>query len=362
VADRDAAEIEFGVLMAMVDELHEPPPVVCLSTDDSGDAARSCLAQGAAAFLHKLRLDEIGELMRGLMESRGRPGAAPRGDGRLGARSLGENADDLIVEISSDGRLVYVSPSVEKALGFRAEELAGRRAFEFVHPDDLTVTLEFLQKAAETGAAARGLHRVRRRDGSWRWVESAANPYFTAAGERCLVSISRDVTERLRETSPSAPRETTAGSAVGSDPAVTLDGSAAFRVESDHETILLVEDQERLRSVIRGNLADEGYEVVEAADGDEALQRAAQHAGPIHVVLSEVELPGMGGRELAMRICAARPRTGVILLSDAPGEDSLPFSRGLRPARLLRKPFTLASLHAKLCEVLEEDAGRRESG
>jgi PAS domain S-box-containing protein len=299
--------------------------------------------------------------VRGLLETRGPRRAAAIGSGLTDPRSFAENACDLIAELSSDGRLLYVNPSVETHLGYAAKELAGRRVFEFVHPDHLPRTLESLREAVETGSASRGAHRVRHRDGSWRWLESTGNPYRTADGERRVIVISRDVTERFeRDEEPGAvtpalstelPRETQI-----SDP------SKVAPEEAGPETILLVEDDDRLRSVVRETLEEEGYAVLQAASGEEALERTANHAGPIHLVLSEVVMPGIDGQELAQRLGASRPRTRVILMSDYAGDGAEPLPKGMRPADFLRKPFTLAALRAKLREILEEDPDRLESG
>lgn len=362
MADCNTAEIDFTALMELVGERSDPPPVVSLSTDDSEEVARECLQRGATAFLHKFRLHEVGELVRGLLETRGPTGTAASRSSRVDPRSFAENARDLVAEISSDGRLLYVNPRVEAILGFKAAELTGRRVYELVHPDDLPATLEFLQKARETGSASRGVHRVRHRDGTWCWLESIASPHCTENGERRIFSIARDITGPLPETPPGVRRETTAEPASPSAGEAAAESSEVAREEAEPETILLVEDQDRLRSVICENLVEEGYQVVQAANGEEALEKAAQHPGPIHLLLCEGAMPGMGGRELATRIGASWPRTRVILMSDPPGEDVEPLPRGLHTGCLLHKPFTLASLRARLREILEEDPDRLESG
>jgi len=193
VADCDEMDVELPALIALVRELRDPPPVVSLSTDDDPGVAGECLRTGASAFLHKFQLHRIGALVRSLTEA-GSPHRTALGIGGLvEARSFAENACDLIVELASDGRLLYVNPSVETSLGYASQELTGRRAFEFLHPDDLPGTLEFLRNAVETGAAGRGVQRVRRCDGSWCWLESTGNPYRSASGERRIVAIAREI-------------------------------------------------------------------------------------------------------------------------------------------------------------------------
>jgi len=437
VADCNTAEIDLPELMALLGGLGEPPPVVCLSTDDSEGVARECLRHGAGAFLHKFRLDRIGALVRGLIESRGPRRGAAIGSGLIDLRRVAEHACDLIAEISADGRLLYVNPSVELSLGYALDELVGRRAFELVHPEDLPATLESLRKTIETGSASRGAHRVRHRDGSWRRLESTANPYRTAEGERRLISISRDVTERFRPDHPlrdaaplsepdrgpdrdrpdlqrlealgpcldeianglgslltaiateaeSVERQLDSSSWLRRDMdriVASVDGAAALvrrlaelrtelsgesRVsdasrrdpEAGPRTILLVENEDRLRSVIGETLEEEGFAVVEAASGEQALEKAERHSGPIHLLLCEATLPGIDGRELARRIGASWTGARVILMVDV-ADDGEPPPDGVRAPELLRKPFTLAALRAKLDEVLGEDSDRLESG
>jgi len=362
VADCDTVEIDLPGLMAMVGELSDPPPVVGVSTDDSEEVARECLRAGASAFLHKFRIDEIGNLVRSLMRGRGSRRAAVSHGGLADPRSFAENACDLIVEISADGRLLYVNPSVEKKLGYTVDELAGRRVFEFLHPEDLPVALDFLRMARETGAASRGAHRARRRDGSWCWLDSAGNPYRTPNGERRIVAIAREVTEHFPNALPAARRDTSVERASPSADHAAAGPSTVGPEQAGRETILLVEGEDPLRSVIRQTLEEEGYVVLPAASGEEALEWAARHSGPIHLVLSDAVMPRIDGRELAERFAASHPGIRVILMSDSPGDGVEPLSKGISAPSFLRTPFTLAALRAKLHQTLEEDPDRRESG
>jgi PAS domain S-box-containing protein len=362
VADCDAVEIDLRGLMAMVGELSDPPPVVSVSTDDSEEVARECLRAGASAFLHKFRLDEIGNLVRSLTEGRGSRSAAVSQGGLADPRTFAENACDLIVEISSDGRLLYVNPSVEKKLGYTVDELRGRRVFEFLHPEDLPVALDFLRKARETGSASRGAHRARRRDGSWCWLDSAGNPYRTPDGERRIVAISREVSEHSSNALPAARCDTSVEGAMRSTGQAAAGPAAVGPEEAGREIILLVEGEDPLRSVIRQTLEEEGYVVLPAASGEEALERAARHSGPIHLVLSDAVMPGIDGRELAERVAASHPGIRVILMSDSPGGGMEPLPKGIRAPSFLRAPFTLAALRAKLHEAFEENPDRGESG
>src|SRR5439155_6691431 len=81
------------------------------------------------------------------------------------------------------------------------------------------------------------------------------------------------------------------------------------------ETVLLVEDEPVVRSLVRHTLVQRGYRVLEAGSGAEALDRVGGHAGQVDLLITDVVMPGMSGRELADRILAARPGTRVLFIS-----------------------------------------------
>jgi CheY-like chemotaxis protein len=126
-------------------------------------------------------------------------------------------------------------------------------------------------------------------------------------------------------------------------------------------TILLVEDDAHLRSRICQSLEGEGYTVLQAESGAEALEKAAGHPGPIHLMLGDLLLPGIGGSDLATRFCAARPEARVILMGAETGAEGDSSGVGTGRCVYLRKPFSLVSLRAKVREVLEADPARGES-
>ena len=118
------------------------------------------------------------------------------------------------------------------------------------------------------------------------------------------------------------------------------------------ETVLLVEDEESVRQLVRDTLAAKGYRVVEAENGEAGLAAAAQHQGKIDLVITDVVMPGIGGRELIKQLAELRPETKVLYLSGYT-EDAI-ISEGTieRDAAFLQKPFTLKSLSQKVREVL----------
>ena len=115
-------------------------------------------------------------------------------------RRLAENSSDIISEYTARGELVYVSPSVERVLGYtQAEWLAefGPRAAELTHPDDLP-RAEALMASGEFPETIELLQRIRHRDGEWRWLHTRGRRTKTRPGEDRVVLSSRDVTEQQR--------------------------------------------------------------------------------------------------------------------------------------------------------------------
>jgi len=124
--------------------------------------------------------------------------------------------------------------------------------------------------------------------------------------------------------------------------------------------VLLVDDEASVRAAAARVLARRAYTVLEAGDGLEALGLAERHEGPIHVLVTDVRMPGMDGRELARRFRLARPDARVLLMSgyedpvDGPSPAADP---GNEAGTVLHKPFTLDALTARVREVLAASPG-----
>ena len=128
-------------------------------------------------------------------------------------------------------------------------------------------------------------------------------------------------------------------------------GSAAAAGGS--ETVLLVEDQEEVRTLARRVLEARGYTVLTAGSGEEALTIAARHPRRIHLLLTDVVMPGMNGRELALRMAEARDDLKVLFVSGYTGE-AIHHHGLLEPGvEFLQKPFTPLVLARKVREVLD---------
>jgi PAS domain S-box-containing protein len=119
------------------------------------------------------------------------------------------------------------------------------------------------------------------------------------------------------------------------------------------EVVLLVEDEANIREPAVEILESRGYTVLSAGDAAEALDLTAQHAGRIHIMITDVVMPGMSGSKLAERLTADRPDLKVVYISGYP-EEAIAHHGVLNPGHIfLQKPFSPAALLAKVREVLD---------
>ena len=165
--------------------------------------------------------------------------------------------------------------------------------------------------------------------------------YFpVAVGEQVLParSAQRLTPLSVERTSESRPRTLGVDSALRSGPG---------------ETILLVEDGEALREVLQRVLEELGYHVCVARDGEEALAVSSAHAGAIHLLVTDVVMPNLGGRELALELWKLRPETRVLFMSGYT-EDAI-LHQGLRRTTVgfIGKPFRPDFLASKVREMLD---------
>jgi CheY-like chemotaxis protein len=122
--------------------------------------------------------------------------------------------------------------------------------------------------------------------------------------------------------------------------------------------VLLVEDEASLRELVGELLEPYGYKILAAEDPTKAIETAERYTGAIHLLLTDVLMPGMDGRELARRVRVRRPDIRVLYMSGHTA-DSMADSGALEAgALLISKPFTQESLALKVREAL----GPREQG
>ena len=124
-------------------------------------------------------------------------------------------------------------------------------------------------------------------------------------------------------------------------------------IANSRETILLVDDEAYIRELVGAILAVEGYHVLEASDGSEALKTGAGFAGPIHLLLTDVVMSPMGGGELARRVLASRPEIKVLFISAFPDDPGARRGMEDRQVAFLSKPFSPKALVRSVRAILD---------
>ncbi|HZO18334.1 MAG TPA: diguanylate cyclase [Gemmatimonadaceae bacterium] len=120
-------------------------------------------------------------------------------DSEENARRLIENLNDVIVVLDVEGRITYVSPSVQRTLGFNPQEELGRSIFDFIHADDIVRAQEMMSDTLGAPGFSRSMEvRIRHRNGHWRSMEVIGNAVLDQHGVPTIIINARDLTERQR--------------------------------------------------------------------------------------------------------------------------------------------------------------------
>ena len=138
------------------------------------------------------------------------------------------------------------------------------------------------------------------------------------------------------------------------DTQAAAEPEARSRLSTDgSETVLLVEDDDHVRALVAHMLRQHGYTVLEARGGRQALEAARAHAEIIHLLLTDVVMPGMNGRVLAERLALQRPDMRVLFMSGYSDDEVL--RAGIQTGRtvVIQKPFSTADLAGRLREILD---------
>jgi PAS domain S-box-containing protein len=186
------------------------------------------------------------------------------------------------------------------------------------------------ERGKGTGLGLATVYGIVKQSNGWIWVYSEPGQ-----GTTFKVYLPRVAEAAAARAAPSAA------------PAVSVRGS---------ETILVVEDDEMIRHLVQKVLKTNGYTVLVAGDGSEAERVAGAHAGTIHLLMTDVVLPGLNGREVARRLVAQRAGIKVLFLSGYT-DDAIVHHGMLEPGvAFLQKPFPPAVLGRKVREVLDSPA------
>jgi two-component system, cell cycle sensor histidine kinase and response regulator CckA len=181
------------------------------------------------------------------------------------------------------------------------------------------------EKGKGTGLGLAMVYGIVKQSGGYVWV-------YSEEGQGAAFKIYLPAVEQPVETSEPA-----------ASPVEKLEGS---------ETILLVEDEISVRELISQYLRDIGHTVAEASDGSEALEVARRYQGPVHMLVTDMVMPKMSGRELADRLLQQNPQLKVLFISGYTSDSAARHGILEGEMAFLQKPFGLRDLARKIREVL----------
>ena len=193
-------------------------------------------------------------------------------------------------------------------------------------------------REAELGVAA-AYQIVRQNQGDWSVDGAKLHLYLPIASEAEL-----EAERALAATQVAAPPPAVE---VAAEPETTLD------------SILVVEDEGGIRALVRKILRRQGYQVLEASNGEEALRLLAEPGTKVDLLLTDVMMPGMNGVELSQKALAQDGSLKVLFVSGYTDESVLEAGQFPAGTAFLQKPFTLGSLLGKVREVLDSGAARQ---
>ena len=199
VSDYDMPQMNGLEFLRHVREDHPKLPFVLFTGKGSEEIASEAISAGVTDYLQKgPREDQYALLSNRIVNSVERHAAEREIDEtRTRFSKLLEHSADYIFIIDSDGTLTYVTPSVERILGYDPDELVGDEAFDYLHPDDVDRIQSELTDVLESPNTQRTVElRTKHRNGSWRWVEIRARNLLDDSDIEGIVGNVRDVTAR----------------------------------------------------------------------------------------------------------------------------------------------------------------------
>ena len=137
--------------------------------------------------------------------------------------------------------------------------------------------------------------------------------------------------------------------------------AAAKAAAPRSETVLLVEDEEQVRALAALSLQRAGYKVLEAQHPEEALEIAGRHAGPIHLILTDVVMPGMNGRVMVERLVPRHPEARILFMSGYTDDALAPHGVAPGDVAFLHKPFTPKELAERVADVMDAGPPTRQT-
>jgi PAS domain S-box-containing protein len=202
LADNSMPGFDGTSALLLAHQMKPDTPFIFVTGTLGEEVAIESLKNGANDYVLKQHLSRLAPVVLRAMEEAGERKKRRQAETALRQseerfRSLIENSSDAISLLGADGKLIYVSPSTERILGYSNEEVVGSDPVEVIHPEDqlqiLTIIHEVVQKPGENFTAQ---YRVRHKNGSWRWIETSIQNMLANPNVEAIVFNYQDITER----------------------------------------------------------------------------------------------------------------------------------------------------------------------
>lgn len=234
-----------------------------------------------------------------------------------------------------EGRFVYANPAFVDSLGLSSSGWVGQTAHD-LWPAEVAGPIQVSDREVLTTGLPKAVEEALRGPGGERVFFTLKFP-LRDGGRTLLAGMGIDATERrfLQQRFVATQPAASALPAQPGSHSAPLDA-----LPSGTETVLLVEDELLVRELAKRILVRQGYRVLEAASGPEAIRVAEAHAAPLHLLLTDVVMPGLGGPEIVKRLRGRYPDLRVIFMSGY-AESAIFETRALTPGEnFVLKPFS----------------------
>jgi PAS domain S-box-containing protein len=303
--------------------------------------------------------DEKGAVRQATAQSAADPVALPENEDSL--QAFFNALDDPVFVFEPGGGILFTNPAAQNRLGYNREKLAELTIFD-VHPPELRKEVAKHLAGLIAGKVTIFPIPLQAADGTCIPMETKIVP-GPWLGKKALFGIAQDIADRkrleaalreseekyqslLKRSDSLAGKETPSRAVPSNDP-----GRAGLPQET--RTILLAEDEPSLRRLIARVLRAQGYTVLEAADGNEALALAQANGVKIQLLVTDVIMPGLSSKMLAEWLKQVNPNVRVLFISGYINNNAVRDAMSKPGTFFLQKPFNPTDLSKKVREAIE---------
>ena len=269
--------------------------------------------------------------------------------------------DDLVFVFEPGGRILFTNSAAQNQLGYTPAQLAGITIFD-VHPpeqrDEVSKLLAGLVAGKITicpvplqdGDGTRIPVETKILSGQWRGQKALFGMAHDITERKRLEAALRESEEKYQELLKRSHSQTGKGTPSRTSP---LNDRSRASLPQETETILLAEDEPSLRRLIARVLRTQGYTVLEAADGNEALALAQANGAKIQLLITDVIMPGLSSKMLAEWLKQVNPGVKVLFISGYINNNAVRDAMSKPGTFFLQKPFNPTDLSKKVREAIE---------